>query len=207
MNLFILAEDHDECAEYHIDKHIGKMQLEAAQIMATALWVDKILGHVPRKLNTEELGEIKAVMAVEPPIEQRTFIRYKAAHHNHPCTIWCRESLDNFIWTHNYVTALNSECIWRGYKSHASCAEVLKMPDPQKLPSRGLTPFAMAMPDELKSENVIAAYHLFYELDKGPIATWKRRGPPAWWNPERALTDVRYTELTPVERQKLGYLN
>ena len=43
MNLFYLDEDLDRCAEYHVDKHIVKMPLEAAQILSTALWVDQHL--------------------------------------------------------------------------------------------------------------------------------------------------------------------
>ena len=30
MNLFYLDEDLDKCAEYHVDKHVNKMILEAA---------------------------------------------------------------------------------------------------------------------------------------------------------------------------------
>ena len=50
MNLFYLDEDLDKCAEYHVDKHIVKMPLEAAQILSTALWVDQHLGFIPRAL-------------------------------------------------------------------------------------------------------------------------------------------------------------
>ena len=54
MNLFYLDEDMDKCAEYHVDKHIVKMPLEAAQLLCTAIWVDHVLGFVPRALNKEE---------------------------------------------------------------------------------------------------------------------------------------------------------
>ena len=37
MNLFYLDEDLDKCAEYHVDKHVNKMILEAAQILCTCL--------------------------------------------------------------------------------------------------------------------------------------------------------------------------
>lgn len=207
MNLFVLDEDFDKCAEYHIDRHIGKMQLEAAQLMATALWVDREFGFIPRKLDGDELSHLRGVSRAEPPIEERKFVRYLPTHHNHPSAIWTRSSLDNFIWVFNYVHALNSECVWRGYKSHASCAIVKNMPEPQNLPSLGLTPFALAMPDELKSDNPIESYRLFYELDKAAIpATWKRRGQPEWWNEQRALYHKRYTEMTPAEKREVGYL-
>jgi hypothetical protein len=177
----VLDYDLDKCAEYHIDKHIGKMQLEAAQLISTALWIDDILGFVPRKLDSEELRVIKDRVLDEPPIEERTFLRYLPAHINHPCCIWVRSSIDNFNWTHCYVNALNSENVWRGNKSHASCAEVNKMPDPQHLTSGLLTPFAQAMPDAYKNEDAVIAYRTYYQNDKAAIASWKRRGPPLWW--------------------------
>ena len=54
MNLFYLDEDLDKCAEYHVDKHVNKMILEAAQLLCTAIWVDRLLGFVPRALEKEE---------------------------------------------------------------------------------------------------------------------------------------------------------
>jgi len=182
MNLFILDLDPDKNAEYHIDKHVGKMQLEAAQLIATTLWVDKLLGFIPRKLDSEELGLIKAAMSAEPHIDERTFVRYLAAHHNHPCNIWVRSSLDNFEWAQVYVNSLNEETQYRGNKSHASCSEVNKWPGPNHLPRRGLTPFAQAMPDDYKQLDAVEAYRLYYMLDKNEMSSWKVRGKPEWWN-------------------------
>jgi hypothetical protein len=181
MNLFILDYDLDKNAEYHIDKHVSKMQLEAAQMLATTIWIDKLLGYVPRKLDSEELGVIKAEMATLPDIDERQFLRYKAAHINHPCTIWMRESYDNFEWTQVYVNALNEEAQYRGYKPHASCVEVNRMPLPTRLPRKGLTKFAQAMPDDYKSVDAVEAYRLYYMMDKADIASWKRRDKPSWW--------------------------
>ena len=58
MNLFFLDNDLDKCAEYHVDKHIVKMPLEAAQLLCTAMWVDKVLGFCPHKLDKEERKEL-----------------------------------------------------------------------------------------------------------------------------------------------------
>lgn len=181
MNLFILDYDLDRNAEYHIDKHVGKMQLEAAQMLATTVWIDKLLGYVPRALEKDELAVVKAAMAELPPIDEREFLRYKAAHINHPCTIWMRESFDNFEWTQVYVNALNEESQWRGNKPHASCIEVNRMPEPFRLKSIGLTKFAQAMPDQYKSDDAVTAYRAYYRNDKAEIATWKRRGQPEWF--------------------------
>jgi hypothetical protein len=184
MNLFYLDHDLDKCAEYHIDKHVGKMQLEAAQLMTTTLWVDKYLGFIPRKLTSEELGVINEHKRNEPSIDNRVFTRYLPTHINHPCAIWARSSLEHHYWIACYVNALNSETVYRGNKPHASCDEVNRMPEPLNLPDKGWSKPALAMPDELKSDDVIASYRKFYMLDKGPFASWKVRGKPDWWDDE-----------------------
>lgn len=184
MNLFFLDHDLDKCAEYHIDKHVGKMQLEAAQLMTTTLWVDKYLGFIPRKLTSEELGVLNDVKRVTPPINERVFTRYLFTHPNHPSAIWARSSLEHHYWIINYINALNKETMWRGNKSHASCAEANRMPEPTNLPDKGWTTPALAMPDELKSDDAVASYRMFYMLDKAPFASWKVRGKPYWWNEE-----------------------
>lgn len=182
MNLFYLDDNLDKCAEYHIDRHVGKMQLEAAQLMTTTLWVDKLLGYVPRKLTSEELKVINDAKRNEPSIDNRVFTRYLPTHINHPCAVWARSSLEHHYWIACYVNALNSETIYRGNKPHASCDEVNRMPEPVNLPDKGWTKPALAMPDELKSDDVIVSYRKFYMLDKWPFASWKVRGKPSWWD-------------------------
>ena len=66
MNIFILDEDIDKCAQYHIDAHSGKMQLESAQMLCTIHWIDKFLGYVPRKLTSDEWATISARKQDEP---------------------------------------------------------------------------------------------------------------------------------------------
>ena len=65
MNLFYLDEDLDKCAEYHVDKHVNKMILEAAQILCTVIWVDTLLGYVPRALEKEEAAVLNEYKKVE----------------------------------------------------------------------------------------------------------------------------------------------
>jgi len=111
MNLFYLDEDLDKCAEYHVDKHIVKMPLEAAQLLCTAVWIDHLLGFVPRALNAEErevLNKSKAEIK-HLPMEERPLTPYLPMMYNHPCTIWTRSSLDNFEWVHCYANALIDE--------------------------------------------------------------------------------------------------
>ena len=181
MNLFYLDKDLDRCAEYHIDKHVTKMILEAAQLLTTALWVDKYIGFTPRKLTSEELGVLNDVKRTTPAIDERIFTRYLFSHPNHPCAIWVRSSLEHYYWTINYANALNEEAIYRGYKSHASCAEANRMPEPTRLPNDGWSNPALAMPDQYKVNDPVQSYRNYYQNDKAAMASWKRRGAPDWW--------------------------
>ena len=190
MNIFILDEDLDKCAEYHVDKHIVKMPLEAAQMLCTNHWIDKYLGYVPQKLTREEWAVVKEA--------KKNTVRdfpYLPTMYNHPCTIWARESEQNYTWLFNYAMALNEEHIYRGGADHKSFYDVInRLPDMQNLPNTGLTPFAQAMPDELKSEDAIESYRMFYMKDKAAIgkgANWKVRGKPYWWDEDIADYDSR----------------
>lgn len=104
MNIFYLDKEIDKCAEAHVDKHATKMQLELAQMLNTNLWIDELVGYVPRKVTSDETATIRsAAQDADFPTE----IRYKPAFHNHPCTIWMRESYDNWEYSWLLVDALN----------------------------------------------------------------------------------------------------
>lgn len=197
MNLFYLDEDLDKSAEYHVDKHIVKMPLEAAQLLCTAIWVDSVLGFVPRALDKDEREVLNSKKAKikHLPMEERPLTPYLPMMYNHPCTIWVRSSLDNFEWTHCYANALNDEYHYRYGKQHKSIVEVVnKLPEPQNMPRLGQTPFLMAMPDELKNEDdVIQSYRDYYHLDKATFAQWKYRDKPYWWDEDFADYEKRIT--------------
>ncbi len=186
MNIFYLDDDLDKNAEYHIDKHVVKMPTEVAQLMTTAVWVDKYLGHIPRMLTKDELGIINKVKAEQPTIEERTFTRFLPTHINHPCAIWVRASRDNYEWTHCYIDALNSEWQYRyGHtKNHKSFDTVLALPELSSLPYEGLTVRPLCMPDTYKSASAVDSYRTYYINDKASIASWKNRPQPDWWPQE-----------------------
>ena len=155
MNIFILDNDITKCAEYHVDKHVVKMCLESAQLLCTL-----------RGLTTREIRDFP----------------YLPNHFNHPCSIWVRKSLDNYEWLYCLALSLNDEYGYRyGGKTHKSIEVVLKLPDID-LPSKGLTPFAQAMPDEYKNEDAVIAYRNYYNQDKKHLLSWKYRRTPEWIN-------------------------
>lgn len=167
MNLFILSLCFRECAECMFDKHVSKMILEAVQMLCTT------------------------VLLVDPDNEAtRKTTLYKMTHKNHPVSIWMRASLANFDWTLRMVDAMHNEWKYRHdhppEKMHKSylLAQILRehAPSADKFPERGLTPFALAMPVECKLEDAVEAYRKYYQTpDKQKIASWKKRGPPAWY--------------------------
>ena len=73
MNLFYLDEDLDKCAEYHVDKHVNKMILEAAQLINTNLWIDHLFGFVPRPITKEENAVLQTTRKYwkDFPMEER----------------------------------------------------------------------------------------------------------------------------------------
>lgn len=208
MNIFYLSENLEECAEFHIDRHVTKMILESAQLLCMALWSDKLFGYTPRALNSDEYAELKAVMRAEPAnMDERTFVPYKAGHHNHPCSIWLRSSVEHFYYLHNLANELQREAWYRGYKTHKSTGVINALPLPKHTPDNGFVPPFPAMPDELKSGDTLTDYRLFYMLDKAAIpATWRARDKPFWWDESIAMYDRRYTSLTPAERKATGWL-
>jgi len=187
MNLFILDTDPDKCAEYHIDKHVTKMQLECAQMMCTNHWIDHILGYVPRALDKNENQTIKDFVKPEraKAMENRLF-PYLPCHINHPCTIWMRESLENYYWSFCYAHALSLEQAHRTGGTHKSFEVIRNLPEPTNLVDVGLTTFKLAMkimPEKWKNEEKpVWSYRNFYMFDKVDFASWKNRSIPYWWD-------------------------
>lgn len=193
MNLFYLHEDLDKCAEYHVDKHVNKMILEAAQLINTNLWIDHLFGFVPRAITKEENAVLQQTRKEwkDVPMEDRLF-PYLPTMQNHPSCIWVRSSLENFYWTNCYAFALASEAHYRYGSLHKSFEMLQKLPEPKNMEDHGFTEFALAMPDELKDyADPIGSYRMFYMLDKATFAEWKLRPEPDWWIQELASYDSR----------------
>ena len=181
MNIFVLDYDLLKSVSYHIDAHVSKMPLEAAQMISTTIAVSDSLGFVPRALTSKE---IQIVNKQGSPI-------YKPCYHNHPCTIWARSSLENYQYLVAYCKLLNQEKLHR-YPSkppHKSAVLVSEMA-PNTLnnfPSSELTTFAQAMPEEYKSKCAVDAYRTYYYCEKqyniagNFMAKWTNRKQPEWW--------------------------
>lgn len=107
---------------------------------------------------------------------------YRITHLNHPCTRWVRENQSNFRWLGQHAFALCEEYTYRYGKVHKSERIILDCyTRANTLPEGELTPFPMAMPVELQSENVVESYRRYYHT-KSSFAKWTRREVPYWWS-------------------------
>jgi hypothetical protein len=90
---------------------------------------------------------------------------YKRTHYNHPCAVWTRASVHNYLWLCDLGKAIAKEYTKRYGRRHKSedvidwCEEHIPY-----LPNQGLTELPQCMPDEFKVEgDPIEAYNAYYE--------------------------------------------
>tara|TARA_R110001583_G_scaffold5669_1_gene30323 strand:+ start:62 stop:601 length:540 start_codon:yes stop_codon:yes gene_type:complete len=176
MNIFILDDNPVACAEYHLDKHVVKMPLETAQLICTAHWVTHFFGYTPQALSPYEFKKLREYSREYG----NSIFPYKPAMPNHPCSIWVRSSLQNYLYLMTLGLSLGREYTHRYGRKHKSTQVLLDVPDID-LPDDGLTDFAQAMPDEYRNTDAITAYRDYYRGDKAYIAKWTKRDAPAWW--------------------------
>ena len=201
MNLFWLDSDVTQCAQAHQDAHVGKMLLEAVQLLCTAF-------SVPSKPFVQTMHGIHWSYLTPECRLAADLLPYSHPHINHPCALWVRASRANFDRAIELAEALAAEFRYRFDKSHGSEAAlnwVKRHRGEAQVPDGPLTPYALAMPDAylLNSlllpatpHNTIVAYCTYYRAEKrghwrksrDPAepstwvpAKWTRRDPPEWF--------------------------
>lgn len=152
MNVFVLDLNPKLAAQYHLDKHVVKMPLETAQILCTILHEHNI----------------------DAP--------YKKTHAKHPCTLWAMQSVQNFDWLVQLGVELCNEYTYRYGKIH-KCLQVIEYCAQNKpnLPNIQ-TGYALAMPDEYKTNDVVQSYRNYYQFGKTHLLQYTRRQHPTWLN-------------------------
>jgi hypothetical protein len=104
---------------------------------------------------------------------------YKKTHVNHPCAIWTRESLDNYMWLCALGLALCDEYTFRYNKVHKTQSHLhWLVVNPPELPAIGITEIRQAMPIEYKRPNPIEAYRAYYIGAKTRLLTYSKRSAP-----------------------------
>ena len=177
MNIFVVDECPITAARMLCDKHVPKMVVESAQMLASAL---------------RRHGATDDVM----PIAKTTGRPYKGGYHNHPCTVWTSVSQQNFLWLLHHGLPLSAESLKRFHRQHACHAPIYEMGELFNIiPAGGLTPFARAFNKKLypflydeERYTAVEAYRTYYSLDKRRFASWDKGTPaPHWWVKEKVI--------------------
>ena len=171
MNIFAVDNNPVVAARSLCDRHVNKMSIETAQLLSSAL----LLHECPE-------SKLPLTKAGKP---------YKGGHLNHPATLWCGETQNNYRWLCLHGLALTTEFKKRYNKTHACRKPIQQMCGLlSHIPKGELTPFPRIISkesypelhDEKQWGSVVLAYRTYYMLDKQGFAKWTgNRKPPAWW--------------------------
>ena len=154
VNVFYLDNDPKVCSTYHNDKHCVKMILEYAQLMSTA----------HRVLDGNDANDLV----------------YKATHKNHPSTIWARTNGSNYEWLYELFVDLSNEYTYRYGRVHMTDEKLRELLNeiPRNMELGTWRQPPQAMPDDVKTESSLEAYHKYYAVYKKDFAVWTDRPVP-----------------------------
>lgn len=194
MNLFFLDPDPATAASLYCDEHLGKIRLEAAQMLSTAY-------HLSPHVNVEEkyVGE-RITHPLRPTVPTyEYFVQgyriYNKAFVNHPTSVWVRSSHHNFMWTLEHLKALQK--IWVATGNNGDITDIMitsfnKTHSLLRLPL-GMTDVPLAMYDSIKAKYkpkeplavAVQAYREYmcakvFKNDKRP--TWTINKQPEWYS-------------------------
>jgi hypothetical protein len=168
MNIFVLNANPILAAEDMCDKHVVKMIVEGCQMLST---IHRMAGsHV-----------------AYAPVNL-----YKQSFTNHPCTVWARQSFDNYLWLARHTHKLSLEYsrrYGRIHKAHDMTIWFLRV-IPHIVGTADMTPFAQAMPDQYKHQNAVIAYRQYYLGEKVRFAKWKDGNVPDWFQQKNPMVGL-----------------
>ena len=174
MNIFVTNEDPIIAAQELCDQHTrSKMQIESA-IMLQHCFTNEALEKAPRT----KAGKVR---------------KSGKGYSNHPCSVWVRESTDNYMWLVEHALEMFKERDYRWPESNPHFTlefiEWCKQNINKTNNKRGkLTPFVVAVNPESKCKkvanfnnlSVTEQYQLYVKHDKD-FATWTKRPKPHWY--------------------------
>ena len=174
MNIFYLHKDPKTCAEMHCDKHVCKMIIEYAQLMCTAHRVIDGEHYEGRTANNRRIARWKH------PLENHEKLLYKASHIKHPSNLWVRESQNHYNWLYEMWEYLCYEYTHRYGKIHMTDLKLrgILASSPMQIDVKPFVDPYLAMPDDVKQENVVEAYRDYYIKYKKDFAKWTNRKVP-----------------------------
>lgn len=155
MNIFVLSTNPREAAQMLCNKHVGKMLVESAQIICSAMFL---------------LGTKKEDLL------------YKPTHVKHPCVLWTAAAPENMKWVHEHALELCKEHTKRYGTVHRTENIVNSIVIDDIFDWRLHNPFVLAMPEVHKTDDAVQSYRNYYIVEKARFAKWlPRAAEPDWW--------------------------
>ena len=154
MNIFHVSDCPYTAAEMLCDKHVGKMLMEAVQMLCTAhhthgSWHDKLMW---------------------------------PAYIHHPMTKWVAKTRGNYLWALEHAYGLRDEFMLRYGKTHRSGQRLYDLPSSASIPADTMTPPEQCMPTQYKDVDHVLAYRNYYIGEKARFAKWEKgREMPEWY--------------------------
>jgi hypothetical protein len=180
MNLFVLDADPIESARQHCDNHLVKMVLEGGQLLGSTMWIQN---GITKKKDIQALEKVPDYWRDFPRKDVNGITHpYGIGFLHHPSAKWARESYENWKWTMDMCLEMTHEHEkrWGRVTSMRKIMEWFASNEPVGLERKGLTPFYLAMPEQIKTEDPVHSYRLYYAGWKEYFAKW-RTGEPHWW--------------------------
>jgi hypothetical protein len=164
MNIFVVDHRPHVAARNLCDKHVVKMIVESTQMLINPF----IFAGIPLNAKTQAGSD------------------YKLSHLNHPCSVWARASYMNYAWLLEHALELCGEYTKRYGKAHycqTVLVELAKKIHLLDFDNFDRTPFALAMPDQYKSDNAVESYRAYYRGEKAAMAKWNKMPfrKPTWF--------------------------
>lgn len=174
MNIFVLDMCPRKAASMHCDIHVGKLAMEASQLLSVA-----------HHRYNPKADTIKGLCY--------------PTHVNHPCALWTRQCKENYEWLFELYVGLHDEYMYRFGTMHGNYMRMYAIKNtPPLLPSNGgsLTTHPLCMPDIYKVRSdasaslstdknvlpdVVASYRKYYKYGKEHLThRYTKREKPAW---------------------------
>jgi len=184
MNIFVLHPNPRKAARWHCDTHVVKMLLELCQLLYTAHWA---LGFpvTTTSYSVKELSRIQKSLSPPTSLNEAPDGGYRPCHIHHPCSLWTRRTLGNYLWLCSLAIELARE--FRHRFGHPHSCEIHAFwlrdnPPPHIRPWRR-SAWAVAMDDQYKiNKNPISCYRHFYKVSKGGrgLLKYTKRRMPHW---------------------------
>lgn len=186
LNIFVLHEDPNICAQMLCDKHVSKLSVEYTQLLC----------------NARHLTHWKWYGRRETPKEA-----YRLTHEHHPCTKWAMAEFVNYMWLLDLAKCTWAEYKYR-YKRDHKCSELLRFlnadittafpeistratqpsPPPQCIPV--VYRVQHTTENHRRWENTVRAYRDYYIYEKADMAHWKNgRNAPDWFRGQESFGD------------------